>query len=163
MSDKQTDEVSMRMRIGDNELEVRGPRNFVEAKIKQFLEDQRQLQESRRTGSPAKAPTTSHPASSAKKLSVAQLFTRLKPKTDVDRTLVAGYFLESTGGAENFTAAETRDTIKKAKRTPPKNPSDAVAKNIRKGFMMSAGDKEGRMAFVLTSDGEEQVREWLEQ
>ena len=98
---------------------------------------------------------------SGKRLSVAQFFKKLSPKTDVDRALAAGYYLEKFGQQHNFTAAEVRETIRSAKVAPPKNPSDVVAKNIRKGLMMTAGDKDGKMAFVLTNDGEEAVGDLL--
>jgi len=81
-------------------------------------------------------------------------------KTDVDRTLAAGYFLEKHKGYENFTASEVSGTIRvDAKRTPPRNPHDMINSNIRKGLIMSAGDKDGKRAFVLTSDGEDAINE----
>lgn len=94
-------------------------------------------------------------------MSPAQLLNKLKPKTDVDRVLAAGFYLEKHSRQENFTANEIAILLRNAKRPPPKNPNDAVNQNIRKGLMMPAGDREGIMAFVLTSDGETEINERL--
>ena len=162
MAKKQPKSVTMRVRVGDNELEVTGPTAFVEKKISDFLENQKDLPVRGVVGaSPREAKVPSGRVSSAKKLSVAQFFKQVAPRTDVDRTLAAGYYLETFQGEENFTAGEVRNAIQKAKIPPPKNPNETIAKNIKKGLMMSAGDKEGKMAFVLTTDGEETIKDLL--
>ena len=156
--------VSMRIRIGEYELEVSGPRAFVEKKIEEFVSKQRDYAPTpeKPTMSPTvraepKGPTSSKPTS------VAQFFRTAAPRTDVDRALLAGYFLEKHKNEKSFTSVEVRETIKDAKISPPKNPSDVIAKNIKKGLMMSAGDKDGKMAFVLTSDGEDAVEDAVNQ
>ena len=156
MASKNTAVVTMRVKIGDAELEVTGPTAFVEGKIEEFVAAHQGGVGKAATHTTA--PTGVSSASSTKKQgSLAQLFKRLSVKSDVERTLIAGYFLESSQGAQSFTAAELRDAIRNAKSRPPSNPSDAINKNIKKGLMMSAGDKDGKMAFVLTTDGEEAV------
>jgi len=155
----------MRVRIGDNELEVSGPSGFVEKKIAEFVELNKEKTCERGISPKTSAPQAGHRSTaSSRQISAAQFFKKVKARTAVDRVLAAGYYLEVLCGAENFTAAEIRDTIqKKAKIPPPKNPSDLVNNNIQKGYMMAAGDKDGRMAFVLTSDGEEFIKSSLEQ
>ena len=162
MAKKQYESVTIRVRIGDKELEVTGPEAFVEKRISEFIEKQKDI--------PVRTPEFAGPrreqpptgsSSGSKKMSAAQFFRKVAPRTDVDRALVAGYFIEAFNGEENFTAAEVRETIRKAKISPPRNPSDAVAKNIKKGFLMAAGDKEGKKAYVLTTDGEDTIRESL--
>jgi len=96
---------------------------------------------------------------STKKISVSQFFRKLGTRTDVDRTLAAGYYLEKHENCESFTAAETKEIIRSSKRTPPKNPNDLINANIRKGLIMAAGDKDGKRAFVLTTDGEDAINE----
>ena len=160
---KQTDAVTMRVRVGDNELEVTGPKDFVETKVEEFLKKQKGLPaKAHPPGLPGLAPEHESPPS-RKKLAIAQFFKKASPKSDVDRTLVAGYYLEKYTDAENFTSADIRGTIHDARITPPKNPSDTISKNIKKGFMMPAGDKDGKRAFVLTTDGEQAVLEAIEQ
>ncbi|HHT9133412.1 MAG TPA: hypothetical protein ACFYD2_00785 [Candidatus Avalokitesvara rifleensis] len=160
MAKKEAESVSMRVRVGENELEVTGPCDFVEKKIAEFLEQQKSVHTVSTTKSAR--PATQTLAKPTKEMSAAQFFKKVSPKNDVDRTLAAGYFLEKFRNVENFTAADVAHIIRSdAKTPPPKNPNDAVNKNIRKGSMMSAGDKDGKMAFVLTSDGEEAIEALL--
>jgi len=160
---KEKPNVTMRVRIGESEIEVTGPSDFVEKKTAEFLEKQKQAPVFPSKG-PAKVgmqTTTEATQTLAKGISVAQFFRKTSPKTDVDRVLSAGYFLEKVRNQDNFTASEISDTVRGAKIPPPRNTNDAINKNIKKGYMMSSGDKEGKMAFVLTSDGEDTIAELL--
>ncbi|MBI5888304.1 MAG: hypothetical protein HZB82_06290 [Deltaproteobacteria bacterium] len=162
MSKEKTMNVTMRVRIGESEIEVTGLSNYVEKKVAEFLEKQNQVFVPSGVGSSKSTtlPATHMPASS-KVMSIAQFFKKISPKSDVDRVLVAGYFLEKSKSQDNFTASEVSETIRSAKIPPPKNPNHSINQNIRKGHMMPSGDKEGKMAFVLTSDGEEVITELL--
>lgn len=160
MTEKEQPSVTMRVRIGDNELEVTGPIDFVEKKIAEFREQQKTIHPLSPSTTHLNPPTQPSPIS-VKGMSVAQFFKKISPKSDIDRTLAAGYYLEKMKNEEKFTSIEVSETIRSAKTTPPKNPSDCVSKNIRKGYMMAAGDKDGKMAFVLTSDGEEAIEALL--
>jgi hypothetical protein len=155
--------VTMRIRVGDDELEVSGPSDFVEKKIAEFVQQQKQLVQPARTGATGDPASSEGTATTGKKMALAQFFRKLGLRTEVDRVLAAGYYLETSGGAESFTAAEVGEAIRKAKNPPPKNPNDSINQNIKKGLMMSAGDKEGKMAFVLTTDGEERIAGLLNQ
>ena len=161
---KNVNGVSMRVRIGECELEVSGPKAFVEKKIEEFIANQRNYAPNpEKSVKPSAALAKTAAPATSKKMGIAQFFKKAAPKTDVDRTLLAGYFLEKYKNQENFTSAEIREAIKTAKRQPPRNPSETIAKNIRKGFMMSAGDRGGRLAFLLTSDGEDKIEEVVNQ
>ena len=154
--------VTMRVRVGEAELEVTGPQRFVENKIAEFLKEHRDLS----AKSPAKQHVKGDPSplpQVKKRTSIAQFFRSISPKSAVDKALAVGYYLEKVDELESFTAAEIRDKIKQAKEPPPKNPSDVVNQNIKKGHMMAAGDKGGKMAFVLTTDGERQVEKMISQ
>src|SRR6266480_4830738 len=151
MAKKSGADVTMRVRVGDAEFEVTGPQSFVKKEIKEFLE--------RAHGGPPQVPqqagttTPSTGEKKAKSKSLNQLFKMANPRSDIDRTLLATYFLEKHRDVQNSTAAEIRDVIREARVPPPVNINDAVNKNIRKGFIMNAGDRENKMVFVLTSDG----------
>jgi hypothetical protein len=93
---------------------------------------------------------------------LGQLLKMAKPRSDIDRALLGLYYLEKYRNAQNATAAEIRDAIKEARVPPPANINDAVNKNIRKGLVMNAGDRENKMVFVLTTDGEASVEQMLE-
>jgi len=159
MAEKTIAPVTMRVKIGDAELEVSGPQKFVEKKVAEFVTAQGGRRE------PATipvGPTDAAPVGQVNKTStLAQLLKKVSVRSDVDRVLVAGYYLETVNRLENFTAAEIKEAIRRAKVTPPNNPSDVIAKNIKKGLMMQAGDKDGRMAYVLTTDGTDSVAEQL--
>jgi len=157
MAKQKTFSITMRVRVGDKEIEITGPNDYVERKVTEFLNQ-----------APS-ATSTSHAVPKTKGLgtplpkgtSPAQFFKTANPKTDNDRVLVATYFLEKYRNAQNATAAEIRGLISEARRTPPTNTNDAVNQNIRKGFLMTAGDRENKMTVVLTSDGESEVEEMV--
>ena len=149
--------VTIRVRVGDSEIEVTGPKAYVEKKIDEFLKAPPKAIRQPPTHTSSQTVSTIEPV--GKKISPAQFFKKCNPKTDVDRVLVAGSYLEQIRNAQNFTAGEVRDLIKEAKWPPPINVNDAINRNIKKGFLMSAGDRENKIAFVLTSDGEDLVRD----
>lgn len=159
MAEEQEAQVTMRIRLGDAELEVSGPQNFVEAKIEEFVARHGGLVARAPGGPPTAQRGDEEAQAKARDLSLAQFYKKAAPKTDVDRVLLVGYYLENAKGLESFTAAEVRAALKGARQTPPKNPNDCINSNVRKGLMMAAGVKEGRAAFVLTTDGEERVAE----
>jgi len=148
--------ITMRVRVGDKEIEITGPNEYVEKKIAEFLG-----QSSGGRTPPVGGQTVNAQPQHAKAKSPAQFFKAANPKTDIDRALVAAYFLEKYRNAQNVTAAEIRDLIKEAKWPPPINTSDAMNKNIRKGLLMTAGDRDNKIAFVVTSDGEVAVEEMV--
>lgn len=147
----------MRVRVGDKEIEITGPNEYVERKVAEFLNQSSSATALPLSAPPAKETATPH----AKGTSPAQFFKAANPKTDNDRVLVATYFLEKHRNAQNATAAEIRGLIAEAKRTPPTNTNDAINQNIRKGFLMTAGDRENKMTVVVTSDGELEVEEMV--
>jgi len=159
MKKREISSVTMRVRVGDAELEVSGPPDFVEAKISEFLQ---------KSGAPRSTTVQSSETSSSgeaitRPKSPAQFFKACGPKTDNARTLAAAYFLEKFRNAENSTASEIRELIREARVQPPRNPNDSVNQNIRKGLLMTAGNKGNKMAFVLTSDGEAAVEDMQHQ
>ena len=163
MAEKEQPSVTMRVRIGDQELEVTGPINFVEKKIAEFREQQKGIlsigtgQRPHKSASQELSPLMKPD----KEMSAAQFFRKISPKSDVDRVLASGYYLEKNKNCESFTAAEISTTIRSAKTQPPKNPNHSVNQNIKKGYMMASGDKDGKMAFILTTDGEEAIEALL--
>ncbi len=160
MAKKKMASVTMRVRVGEYELEVTGPSDFVESKIEDFLKRQKSIPV---IDTEKSSPHLTHQVApkGTKEMSVAQFIKKVAPKSDVDRVLAAGYFLEKFKNEEKFTAAEASRIIRDAKTQPPINPNDSVNKNIKKGYVMAAGDKDGKMAFVLTTDGEEAIESLL--
>lgn len=152
--------VTMRVRVGDAEIEITGPPDFVKSEIKDFLE----RPPTKSPAAPVPVPAATSGSISdhkAKAKSPAQFFKMCNPRSDVDRTLVAAYFLEKFRDSQNSSAAEIRDVIREAKVPPPRNSNDSVNQNIRKGLIMTAGDRDNKMVFVLTSDGEAAVEQMM--
>ena len=163
MAEQKSANVTMRVRIGESEIEVTGPSDFVEKKIAEFLEKQKHAPvlpsaSSAKGGTPQ---ITESMQTFGKVMSIAQFFRKVSPKTDYDRVLAAGYFLEKFKNQDSFTTSEVKDTIRGAKTPPPSNTSDSINMNIKKGYILPSGDKEGKMAFVLTSDGEDAIAQLL--
>lgn len=138
-------------------MEVTGPSDYVEKKIDEFLKRSPALSLSQSVAHAVPHGVTAPAAAAAKLMSPAQFFNSVNPKSDVDRVLVSAYYLEKYRQSQNATAAEIKELIREAKRPAPANASEAINQNIRKGFLMSGGDREGKIAFVVTSDGESQA------
>lgn len=145
--------VTVRVRVGDSEVQITGPSDYVDKKVAEFLERASNTFVKTQVKNPAFPP----PDPTTKLISAAQFFRLCNPQSDNDRTLVAAYFLEKYKSFASFTAGEIRETIREAKVPPPSNTNDAVNQNIRKGFLMATENKGNKMAFVVTSDGEASV------
>ncbi len=83
-------------------------------------------------------------------------------KTDVQKVLALGYFLEYMEDMESFNVSDIETAFRAAKEKPPKNINDAVNKNIAHGFLMDTADKkDSKKAWCLTSTGEKYVESEL--
>ena len=100
---------------------------------------------------------------SKKKKSSAKEFLMTKElKTETQRVLALGYFLEYMGGMEAFNVNDLEAAFRAAKEKPPQNMNDAVNKNIARGFLMeAAGKKEAKKAWCLTATGEKRLEDEL--
>jgi len=159
MAKEKLSTVTMRVRVGETEFEVTGPSDFVEKKIAEFLKTPLPKPSTAIAKGQASSSEPAHATNKSK--SPAQFFRSINPKTDTDRVLLALYFLEKFRNVQSATAAEVKELIKEAKWPPPGNTNESINKNIRKGLLMTAGDREGKIAFVLTSDGETTVDEMV--
>ncbi len=93
---------------------------------------------------------TRHKKSSAKEF----LMTK-QAKTDTQKVLALGYFLEHLEGMESFNTSDLEVVFRAAKEKLPANMNDAVNKNIKRGFMDEAKErKDAKKAWYLTSTGE---------
>ena len=80
----------MRVRIGNSEIEVSRPRDCVETKIDEFIKEMKESAKRTEPGShPAMAEIKGTVPGTRKKVSAAQFFRRLSPKSDVERFLIA--------------------------------------------------------------------------
>jgi len=104
----------------------------------------------------------SKPIESKEELSIKEFFLQKQPKSNADKTLVIGYYLERYRGVSPFNIKDLESGFREAKETPPKNINLAVIKNIRKGYMMEEKEKKDNLkAWTLTIKGERFVENEL--
>jgi hypothetical protein len=95
-----------------------------------------------------------------KKKSSAKEFLMTKEiKTETQKVLALGYFLEYMEGMESFNVNDLETAFRAAKEKLPKNINDAVNKNIARGFLMEAAEKkDAKKAWYLTTTGEKHLK-----
>jgi hypothetical protein len=98
------------------------------------------------------------PVSKVKKLAAKEFLMRTPARSDVQKVLTLGYFLEYVEGMTSFNVSDLEAAFRAAKEKLPTNINDAVNKNIAQGFLMEAeAKKDSRKAWYLTSTGEKRV------
>ncbi len=97
-----------------------------------------------------------------KKISVKEFLMTKELKTDTQKTLALGYYLEHLESMLSFNIDDLVAGFQAAKEKRPQNMNDVVNKNIARGFLMDAAEKkDNKKAWVLTSTGEKYVEEEL--
>jgi hypothetical protein len=90
-----------------------------------------------------------------KDISVKEFIIAKKPKDDVQKTLVLGYYLEKYRNMTSFNAKDLDGVFREAKESVPGNINDKAIKNIDRGFIMEAKEKKDKLkAWHLTNTGE---------
>jgi len=93
-----------------------------------------------------------------KPISLKEFMLSIKPTSDVQKTLIIGYFLEKYEGFQCFNASDIENGFSNAKEPVPNNINLCVIKNIKKGYMMEFKEKKDNMkSWVLTNSGERAV------
>jgi hypothetical protein len=152
-------DVTVKLTIGNFSVEVTGDSDYVDKKIEELVS--RFLSSWRPISSEPAAMTSVPLEAGGKKTSAAEFLKKSTAKNQSDRALALGYYLEKFGGFSGFTSTDLAQ-LGKETRQPFANASDSVAKLTSRGFMMSAGDKEGQRAYALTASGEAYVEALLE-
>ncbi|MBN1573977.1 MAG: hypothetical protein JW984_12345 [Deltaproteobacteria bacterium] len=94
------------------------------------------------------------PSIAKKEMSIRDFIILKKPKSNVNKTLAIGYFLENHLGYSSFTVKDIEEGYHLAKETVPKNVNLDVIRNIEKGYMMEAKEKSGKVkTWCLTNSG----------
>lgn len=97
-----------------------------------------------------------------KKMSAKEFLLTKNIKSDLQKTLALVYFLEVQEGMSSFNITDLMAAFQAAKEARPGNLSDAIGKNVARGFLMDAAEKkDGKKAWTLTATGEKQVEEEL--
>lgn len=144
--------VTLKLSIGIFSAEVSGPEKYAEKKLEDLLA--KYLSSSMKPSVSDSSPSSVsllHP-SAGKKRSVAEIAKRAGNQTD--RALLLGYYAEKMNAQPSFTTSDLKDLGTQAKYTFT-NISDSVSSLVRRGLMMSAGEKDAHRAYTLTATGEE--------
>lgn len=97
-----------------------------------------------------------------KKISAKEFLMTKELKTDTQKTLALGYYLEHIEGIPSFNIDDLVAGFQAAKERRPQNMNDVVNKNIARGFLMDVAEKkDNKKAWVLTSTGEKYVEKEL--
>ena len=93
-----------------------------------------------------------------KPISLKEFMLSKKPTSDVQKTLIIGYFLEKYEGFQCFNAQDIENGFRNCKEPVPNNINLCVIRNIEKGFMMESKEKkEETKSWILTNSGERAV------
>lgn len=93
-----------------------------------------------------------------KEVSIKEFILSKKPKSDIQKTLAIGYYLEKYEDSSSFNIRDLEKSFRAAKEKVPKNVGDKPQKNIKKGHMMEDGEKKDNLkAWSLTNSGEKYV------
>ncbi len=94
-----------------------------------------------------------------KGLSINEFLLEKNPKTDRDKTLTIGYYLEIFEQLTEFTIHDLEGGFSRTKELRPKNINLAVIGNIQNGYMMeNKGMKNKKKSWSLTNKGTEVVK-----
>lgn len=98
----------------------------------------------------------SSPPKYDKEISIKEFILQKKPRNDVDKTLVIGYYLEHFKYLPSFNVNDLGNAFKKGKVPSPKNINLTVIRNINKGRIMEASaKKDNKKTWTLTNTGEQ--------
>lgn len=99
-----------------------------------------------------------------KKMSIAEFLKSKRPKSDVQKTLIIGFYFEKYEGMKSFNVQDLEKGFRDAREKVLGNINLCVIKNIRKGHMMEANEKkDGMKAWCLTNSGIEFVESDLKE
>lgn len=99
---------------------------------------------------------------SRKKVSAKEFLLTKAFKSETEKGLVLAYYLEHVEGMPSFNVDDVVAIFRVAKEKRPINPSDVVAKNVARGFVMEAMEKKDKKkAWILTATGERYVENEL--
>jgi len=92
---------------------------------------------------------------SRKKMSIKEFILSKKPESDIQKTLVIGYYLENYEDLPSLNSTDLEDGFRSAKEKVPNNINLCVIRNISKGYMMEAKEKKDNLkSWNLTNSGE---------
>ena len=99
-------------------------------------------------------------STSLKKISVKEFVLQKRPKDDVQKTLVVGYYLEKVTGLNSFNVRDLESAFRSAKEPVLENINYKIIRNIEKGYIMEDKEKRDKLkAWTITNTGERFIME----
>lgn len=92
-----------------------------------------------------------------KQKSPREYLNTVKTGTEVETLIALAYYLEVYRNVKPYGKNEIETAFREAKIPPPKNTSDTIAKNVRKGFLMLVVGTASPKTYELTSTGIDHV------
>lgn len=152
-----SDNVRLRIKVGEKEFEAEGPADFVEQMLAKF-------DPQKSTAAPSRSSSgtgTEGLGAGGKPQSVGEFVRLLGITKHTDLVLAFGYYLEKYKGQTDFTPADINACYYDTKREAS-NTSQAIIQNMRSGRLMQAkGEGGARAKYIVTSTGEQQVAGWI--
>ena len=124
----------------------------------EIMEIKKKLKEYEERISKLESLSQTKPETVEKKISIKEFILSKKPKNDVQKTLVVGYYLEKYKNYSPFNVKDLKRGFITAREKVLKNIGDKVQKNIKKGHMMEFEEKKDNLkAWILTNSGEKNI------
>lgn len=146
----------VRIRRGDNEIEVEGDKKYIAQIIKEFGFNDIAVGTVGVKGAKKDASETISQKGLGGKMSAAEFVLKHQIKKHTDLVLGFGYYIEKVKGMDKFTPGDVTSCYYEAK-LDPSNTSQMIVQNIKRGFLMEAKgsekDAKGRKYYTLTQSG----------
>ncbi len=145
----------VRIRRGENEIEVEGDKKYIAQIIRDFGFGQAGSVPDMKAAKKDAAEVISQKGLGGK-MSAAEFVLRHQIKKHTDLVLGFGYYIEKVKGLDKFTPGDVTSCYYEAK-LDPSNTSQMITQNIKRGFLMEAKGSEkgtkGRKYYTLTQSG----------
>jgi len=146
----------VRLRVGDQELEVEGDDTFVEEQFRDLAAEYLDESPSNRTDSDEEQ--TQLPATTdTKHPSLAEIYQEASIKYKRHAALLVGWYIELVEGKENFTRSEIQDAAIDAKIELGKNLSRDINRLVEDGLLFKLDERNNETAYYVTRTGESYV------
>jgi len=154
----------IKLKIGQNEIEFHGDKDWVEAKLEEFQSILQTTQvQPTSTIQPSTLPIIPLPVqSTATSLpdSIREFHTQKgSPSKHTDTAMIIAYWLEKYRGTPSYNYVDIENAYGEALISKPSNTSDVMNSNQKKGYLIPAGDKDGKKAWRLSKSGEEYIEQ----
>jgi hypothetical protein len=146
----------VRIRKGDNEIEVEGDKKYIAQIIRDYgFGDVAPGTQDNKPGKKDATGVISQKGFGGR-LSAAEFVLKHQIKKHTDLVLGFGYYIEKMKGLDKFTPGDVTNCYYEAK-LDPSNTSQMIVQNIKRGFLMEAKGTEkgtkGRKYYTLTQSG----------